>query len=70
VAFKEGTTVVKIKPYSAAYFAVLDAMPELRATFAVAEHVVVTGKHVAIETSADGAEQLDASQLRMLREKW
>jgi hypothetical protein len=61
---------VKIKPFSAAYFAVLDAMPELRAPFAVGEQVLVAGKRVAIEVSASGIEQIDAAQLRSLKEQW
>lgn len=70
VSFKEGTTLVKIKPFSPAYFAVLDAIPELRAPFAVGEKVLVAGKHVAIEVSPDGAEQLGGDELRSLKEQW
>jgi len=70
VSFKEGTRVVKIKPFSAAYFAVLDAMPELRAAFAVGEQVLVAGKHIAIEVAPDGREVLGGDDLRSLREQW
>jgi Ca-activated chloride channel homolog len=70
VAFKEGMKVVKIKPFSAAYFKVLDAIPELRVPFAVGEKVIVAGKHVAIEVSNDGAEQLGDAELHSLREQW
>jgi hypothetical protein len=70
VAFKEGTQIVKIKAYTAAYFKVLDAIPELRESFAVGEHVLVAGKHVAIEISDTGAEQLGDAELRSLKEQW
>ena len=70
VAFKEGMKVVKIKAFTPAYFKVLDAMPELRASFAVGEHVLVAGKHVAIEISDAGAEQLGDAELRSLKEQW
>ena len=70
VAFKEGMTVVKIKAFSPAYFAVLEAIPELRASFAVGDKVLVTGKHVAIEVSDDGVEQLGDAELRSLKEQW
>jgi Ca-activated chloride channel homolog len=70
VAFKEGMKVVKIKAYSPAYFKVLDAIPELRASFAVGEKVLVAGKHVAIEISDAGAEQLGDAELRTLTEQW
>ena len=70
VAFKEGMKVVQIKAFTPAYFKVLDAMPELRASFAVGEHVLVAGKHVAIEISDAGAEQLGDAELRSLKEQW
>jgi Ca-activated chloride channel homolog len=70
VAFKDGMKVVRIKPFSPAYFAVLDAMPDLRAAFAVGEKVIVAGKHVAIEVSPDGVEQLGDAELRSLKEQW
>ena len=70
VGFKEGTKVVKVKAFSAAYFAVLDAIPDLRAAFAVGDKVVVAGKHVAIEVSPDGVDTLDGAELRSLKEQW
>jgi Ca-activated chloride channel homolog len=69
-SFKEGTKIVKIKPYTSAYFAVLDAMPELRAAFAVGDKVLVTGKRIAIEITPDGADTLGAAELRSLKEQW
>ena len=70
IAFKDGMKVVKIKAFSPAYFKVLDAIPELRASFAVGEKVLVTGKHVAIEITDAGAEQLGDAELRSLKEQW
>ena len=70
VGFKEGTRVVKIKPFSPAYFAVLDAIPDLRAAFAVGDKVLVAGKHVAIEVSVAGVDTLDGAELRSLKEQW
>jgi Ca-activated chloride channel family protein len=70
VRFKEGTKIVKIKPYSRAYFAVLDAMPDLRAAFAVGDKVLVSGKHIAIEVGPDGADTLGDAELRSLKEQW
>ncbi|HEV7704045.1 MAG TPA: hypothetical protein VGO46_07110, partial [Gemmatimonadaceae bacterium] len=70
VAFKEGMKVVKIKAFTPAYFKVLDAIPELRESFAVGDKVLVAGKHVAIEISDTGAEQLGDAELRSLKEQW
>jgi Ca-activated chloride channel family protein len=68
--FKAGTRIVKIKPFSPAYFAVLDAIPDLRAAFAVGDRVLVSGTHVAIEVGPDGADTLDAAELHSLKEQW
>jgi Ca-activated chloride channel family protein len=70
VSFRKGTKVVKIKPFSPAYFAVLEAIPDLRAAFAVGDRVLVSGKHMAIEISPDGAETLGDAALRSLKEQW
>ncbi|HEY2895866.1 MAG TPA: VIT domain-containing protein [Gemmatimonadaceae bacterium] len=70
ISFKPDTKIVKIKPFSPAYFAVLDAIPDLRAAFAVGDKVLVSGKRVAIEVSADGAESLGDAELRSLKEQW
>ncbi|MEP7066002.1 MAG: VIT domain-containing protein [Gemmatimonadota bacterium] len=70
VRFKEDVRIVKIKPFSRAYFAVLDAIPDLRAAFAVGDKVLVSGKHIAVEVSPDGADTLGAGELRSLKEQW
>lgn len=70
VGFREGVKIVKIKPFSQAYFAVLDAIPDLRAAFAVGDKVLVSGKHIAIEVSPDGADTLGNAELRSLKEQW
>jgi Ca-activated chloride channel family protein len=70
INFKAGTKIVKIKPFSPAYFAVLDAIPDLRALFAVGDRVLVSGQQIAIEVSPDGAETLGDAELRSLKEQW
>ena len=70
VSFKPNTKIVKIKPFSPAYFAVLDAIPDLRAAFAVGDKVLVSGKRIAVEVSPDGADTLGDAELRSLKEQW
>jgi hypothetical protein len=70
IAFKDGMKVVEIKPFSPAYFKVLDAIPELRESFAVGQKVIVAGRHVAIEITDTGVEQLGDAELRSLKEQW
>jgi Ca-activated chloride channel family protein len=70
ISYKPETKIVKIKPYTAAYFAVLDAIPDLRVAFAVGDKVLVSGKRIAVEVSPDGADTLGAAELRSLKEQW
>jgi Ca-activated chloride channel homolog len=70
VSFKSGTKTIRIKPFSPAYFAVLDAIPDLRAAFAVGDKVLVSGTHVAVEVSPEGADSLGDAELRSLKEQW
>lgn len=64
------TAVVRIKPFSSAYFDIMTAIPELRAVFALGERVTVYGRSVVIELGADGAERLAESRLRELASGW
>jgi Ca-activated chloride channel family protein len=70
ISYKPETKIVKIKPFSPAYFAVLDAIPDLRAAFAVGDRVLVSGTHVAIEVGPDGADTLGTAELHSLKEQW
>ncbi len=70
LGFKEGTKIVKIKAFSKAYFAVLDAVPQLRAPFALGDKVLAAGKHIAVEVSPEGADTISDAQLRELKEQW
>ena len=66
----DGLRVVKVKAYSAAYFAIVRRMPELGALFSVAEHVRLHGRHVAIEIADDGASELEPVALDALAADW
>jgi Ca-activated chloride channel family protein len=50
--------VVKVKAYSAAYFALAQQIEELRAAFALGDRVRIAGRTVVVEVSADGADTL------------
>jgi hypothetical protein len=69
-ALKDSTARVKVRAYSAAYFRILDLLPELRESFALGERVIVAGRAIAIEISPAGAESLSDSDLRSLQAKW
>ena len=68
--WRDGMRVVRVKPYSPAYFALLEAVPELRPALAVGDAVRVAGRSVAIEVVGDGVEQLTDAQVASVRSDW
>jgi len=68
--WRDGMRVVRVQPYSAAYFALLDAVPELKSAFAVGEVVRVAGRAVAIEVAGDGVEKLSDAEVASVRSDW
>ncbi len=67
---REGLRTVRVKPYSEAWFAVLDALPELRGAPGVGQGVIVSGRSVAVVVTSDGMERLSRAQLDALRAGW
>jgi len=70
VRYKKGGDVLRVKPYSDAYFKLLELQPDLRESFSVGERVVVAGRSMAIELTPAGAERLTDRDLAMLRDRW
>jgi Ca-activated chloride channel homolog len=67
--------LVRVKAYSAAYFAVLEKIDELREPFALLSSsgttgVIVAGRSVAIAVAADGVETLSARDLSSVEASW
>ena len=67
---KDAFARIKVRPYSAAYFKILELLPELREPFALGERVIVAGRSIAIEISPAGVESLSDADLRSLQTKW
>jgi hypothetical protein len=61
---------VVIRPYSAAYFKILDLLPELRESLALGDKVIVAGKDIAIEIGTAGVDTLNDRQLAEIQSKW
>lgn len=68
--FKKAGTTLRVKPFSDAYFKLIETLPELREPFSFSERLIVSGRSMAIELSPDGKEQLGAADLTMLRDRW
>jgi uncharacterized protein YegL len=66
---------VRVKPYSAAYFALLERLDDLRAPFALmgkdgTPGVLVAGRTVAVAVAADGADTLNAREIAAIEAGW
>ena len=65
----ESQQVVTVAPYSEAYFALLRALPDLAASFALEPAVLVAGRHASIKIGASGKTRWSTGELeRLVRE--
>jgi Ca-activated chloride channel family protein len=70
VRYKASGAVLKVKPFSEAYFKLLELQPDLRDPFSVGERVIVAGRQMAIELTPDGEDRLTDRDMAMLRDRW
>ena len=68
--FKKDAPVLRVKPFSDAYFKLIEMMPDLREPFSLSERLIISGRSMAIELTAQGKEQLTDADVRLLRERW
>lgn len=68
--FRAPLRKVTVKPYSPAYFALMQQIDQLAPVFALGDRVVVAGQRVAIELAPDGLERLDPAALSAVRRDW
>ena len=62
----KGVTI-KVKAYSAAYFALMRELPQFKQAFALGDHLVITGKSVVLEIADSGVESLTAAQVEQVK---
>jgi len=70
VRYKGTGSVLRVKPYSDAYFKLLDIDPDLREAFSIGERAIVAGKNMAIELTPSGEESLPDRDVVLLRDRW
>jgi Ca-activated chloride channel family protein len=68
--YKDEARRVSVKPFSPAYFALMEKLPELKAMFALGERVTVAGRAVTLLLDTQGAEQLSAADLASIVRDW
>ncbi|HET8770070.1 MAG TPA: VWA domain-containing protein [Gemmatimonadaceae bacterium] len=66
----DGARTERIRAYSAAYFDVMERLPELREAFALGERVEVHGRAVTIVLDPAGVETMSAASLAALTRDW
>jgi len=70
VRYKKAGQVLRIKPFSDAYFKVLELQPDLRDAFSIGDRAIIAGRSMAIELTPVGVERLSDRDLQMLRDRW
>ncbi|MEO8909689.1 MAG: VIT domain-containing protein [Gemmatimonadaceae bacterium] len=70
VRYKKSSTVLRVKPYSDAYFKLIDMIPDLREPFSVGERAIVAGRSMAIELTPLGEEKLTDRDTALIRNNW
>ena len=70
VLLKPDTRRLAVAPFSPAYFAVLELVPELREAFALGDRVIVAGRELAIEVKAGGMDRLGSSDRALIERAW
>jgi hypothetical protein len=63
-------TVLRVKPFSDAYFKLLELQPDLREAFTIGERAIVAGRNVAIELTPSGEEHLTEHDMDLIRNSW
>jgi Ca-activated chloride channel family protein len=68
--YRDSVRRVLVKPFSPAYFALVERVPELKAVFALGEQVTAGGRNVVLVLDAKGMDQLSASDLAGIVRDW
>ena len=70
VRYKKSGMVLQVKPFSDAYFKLIEMIPDLREPFSVGERVIVAGRSMAIELTPSGKERLTEADTTLVRDRW
>jgi Ca-activated chloride channel family protein len=68
--YKQSGTVLKVKPFSEAYFKLIEMLPDLREPFSVGERVLVAGRSMAVELTPLGEDRLTDRDLALIKDRW
>ena len=69
-AHSEDQTVIEVKVYSAVYFQLAAALPEIGPVFKELDHVLIAGAAVSLRVTSDGIEKLTDTTLHELVQRF
>jgi Ca-activated chloride channel family protein len=61
---------IRVKPFSDAYFTLIDAIPDLREVFALGDKVSVATRGLTIEVTEGGSTTISVSDLKAIQYSW
>jgi Ca-activated chloride channel family protein len=70
IRYKKSGTLLRVKPFSDAYFKMIELEPDLREALAVGERAIVVGRAMAVEVTPSGVDQLTDRDVATLRDRW
>jgi hypothetical protein len=68
--FHAGMRTVRVQAFSAAYFALLQAVPDLGSALAIGDRLVVAGRQVAVEVTPAGVDHLSDADVAAVAAGW
>jgi hypothetical protein len=68
VSHRSDRRIVEVKIYSAAWFSLIETLPEIESVLRTHESVVIAGAGLSVQVGAEGAEALDDDELVRLAE--
>jgi Ca-activated chloride channel family protein len=68
--YQKSGRLIRVQAFSSAYFALLQAEPELRDAFAAGDRVIVAGRQLSIEVTPAGVTQLAQAEVDAVRAGW
>jgi Ca-activated chloride channel family protein len=68
--YQDSMRRVRVQAFSAAYFALLHAVPDLRQAFAIGDRVIAAGRQVAVEVTPAGVAQLSDADVVAVQAGW
>ncbi len=67
---KASGPTLSVKPFSAAYFRLLDLLPDIQQPLTIGERVRVSGRAMIVAVAPDGVEQLTNADIAMIKKLW